>query len=361
VTGSEGRRRRRIAGVVIAAAAVLAVGGAAAAATGFGLPNGKGAGPAHSNLPPQTGKVTRQTLADTQSKDGELGYGSATTVAGRLAGTVTGLPSSGSTLERGQALYRVDNTPVVLLYGALPAYRALSAGTKGVDVKQFEENLYALGYRGFTVDDTYSDTTANAVKTWQGDLGLPKTGTVELGRVIYATGAVRVDSMKAAVGDAAQPGEALLTYTGTSRVITVELGVSDQRLAVTGAAVSVTLPDGKTTPGKITKTATVIKPAEGQNPAATKIRVTITVDDEKALAGLDQASMVVGLKASERKDVLTVPVAALLALAEGGYGVQVMDGATARIVAVRTGLFASGRVEVSGDGLTEGMTVGMPS
>jgi membrane fusion protein, multidrug efflux system len=62
-----------------------------------------------------------------------------------------------------------------------------------------------------------------------------------------------------------------------------------------------------------------------------------------------------------RTHVLTVPVAALLALAEGGYGVQVVEGATTRIVAVETGLFAGGRVEVSGAGISEGMTVGMPS
>jgi peptidoglycan hydrolase-like protein with peptidoglycan-binding domain len=347
--------------VVIAVAAVLFVGAAAAAATGFGLPNGDSGGQAHSDLPPETGQVTRQTLADTQSEDGELGYGSATTVAGRLAGTVTGLPASGSTLKRGQVLYRVDNAPVVLLCGELPAYRALSPGTKGVDVLQFEQNLHALGYRGFTVDQTYSGTTATAVKKWQSDLGLPKTGTVELGRVSYAPGAVRVDTLKAAVGDAAQPGQALLTYTGTSRVITVELGVSDHRLAVKAAPVSVKLPGGKTISGKITKTATVIKPAEGQNPAATKIQVTVTVDDESALAGLDQATMGVGFTASQRENVLTVPVAALLALAEGGYGLQVVDGSTTRMVAVQTGLFASGRVEVSADGLTEGMTVGMPS
>ena len=60
-------------------------------------------------------------------------------------------------------------------------------------------------------------------------------------------------------------------------------------------------------------------------------------------------------------DVLTVPVAALVALAEGGYGLQVVDGATSRFVAVETGLFASGRVEVSGAGVAEGATVGMPS
>ena len=60
------------------------------------------------------------------------------------------------------------------------------------------------------------------------------------------------------------------------------------------------------------------------------------------------------LTGDERKDVLTVPVAALLALAEGGYGVEVVDGGDRRIVAVETGLFAGGRVEVTGDGHRRG-------
>ncbi|MDQ1721456.1 MAG: hypothetical protein QOI26_1190 [Pseudonocardiales bacterium] len=359
--GTDRGRRRRIGRIAGAVLGVLAVGAAAAAAAGFGVPYGQGSGPAHSVLPPATATVTRQTLVDTQSEDGELGYGAATSVTGRLGGTVTALPATGSTLKRGQALYHVDNGPVVLLYGSLPAYRALSVGTEGADVKQFEQNLYEMGYRGFTVDEKYSDTTVAAVKKWQGDLGLPKTGTVDLGRVVYAAGPLRVDTQKAAVGDALQPGAAVLTYTGTSRVVTVKLAVSDQRLAVKTAVVSVKLPDGKTVPATIAKTQTVIQPAEGQNPAATKIEVTVAVDDETALAGLDEATVAVGFTASQRKDVLTVPVAALLALAEGGYGVQVVDGTTTRIVAVQTGLYASGRVEISGDGLTEAMTVGMPS
>jgi peptidoglycan hydrolase-like protein with peptidoglycan-binding domain len=348
--------------VVAAAAAVLAVGAGATAATGigFGFSGGDGDAEAHSGLPPATASVTRQTLVDTQTEDGELGYGDATTVNGRLAGTVTWLPEPGATVRRGEALYRVDDAPVVLLYGALPTYRTLSPGTKGADVRQFEENLHALGYRGFTVDDDYSTSTATAVKDWQDDIGQPETGTVEPGRIRYGPGPVRVATRKAAVGDAAQPGMPLLTYTGTARVATVELDLSDQRLARQGAAVNVTLPDGRTTPGKIKKKETVVKPAEGQNPAETKIKVAATVNDEKALAGFDQASVGVVFTASDRKNVLTVPVAALLALAEGGYGVQVVDGATTRIVAVQTGLFAGGRVEVSGGGLTEGMMVGMP-
>jgi multidrug efflux system membrane fusion protein len=366
MTGSTGRRRRRIGRLMVAAVVVLAASATTVAGV-FVLPGGERGGQARSDLPPATAQVTRQTLVDTQSEDGELGYGAGMLVTARLAGTVTALPAPGSTLKRGRALYRVDNTPVVLLYGSLPAYRVLSPGAKGADVKQLEQNLKALGYSGFTVDDEYSVRTADAVREWQDDLGLPESGVVELGRVVYATGPVRVDEQKAAVGDAAQPGTAVLTYTRSARVITVELDVSEARLARKGAAVVVSLSDDKTVPGTIVKTRTVIDTdtgsgdGDGANEPKRKIEVTVTVDDEKALARLDQATLKVAFTASSRKDVLTVPVAALLALAEGGYGVQMVDGTATRIVPVRTGLFAGGRVEVSGEGLSEGMTVGMPA
>ncbi len=359
---SGGRRRRRAVGRVVAAgAAVLAIGATAAAANGFGLTGGDGQGTARSSVPSATAKVTRQTLVDTQTESGELGHGDSTTVSGKLGGTVTALPATGAIVKRGQALYRVDNAPVVLLYGTLPAYRVLRSGVEGDDVKQFEQNLRALGYTGFTVDDAYSDATAYAVKQWQDDLGLPETGTVEPGQVVYASGAVRVDTLKASVGGPAQPGQEVLAYTGTAQAVTVELDVSDQRLAIKDAAVTVTMPDGKTASGKVSTVETVIQPAQQNQDAQTKVEVTVALGDQKAAAGYDGATVDVAFTASQRQDVLAVPVAALLALAEGGYGVQVVDGAETRIVAVRTGLFASGQVEVTGDGLAEGMTVGMPS
>ncbi|GAA4436206.1 peptidoglycan-binding protein [Phytohabitans houttuyneae] len=356
-----GRRRRRTGRVVVAAGAVVVAGAVAATGLGLGLPGGDTPSEASSDLPPATAEVTRQTLVDTQSESGELGYGTTTSASARSGGTVTGLPATGSAVKRGQALYRLDNAPVVLLYGSLPAYRTLGVGTEGADVTQFEKNLRALGYDGFTVDDEYSSATASAVKEWQEDLGLPETGSVELGRVVFAAGEVRVDSHDAEVGEAVQPGTAVVSYTGTARVVTVELEVSDQRLARKGAPVAVTLPDGKQTRGRIARTELVIQPAEGQEPASTTVEVTVSVDDAKSVAGLDQATVDVAFTASERENVLTVPVAALLALAEGGYGVQVFDGTATRIVAVETGMFATGRVEISGDGIAEGMAVGMPS
>ena len=351
--------RRRAWPALVGVAAVLAA-GATAAARGFGGGN-DATGPARGTLPPATATVSRQTLVDTRTESGTLGYGETTAVKGRLAGTVTGVPAPGTTIARGQRVYQVDNQPVVLLYGSLPAYRELSAGAKGADVAQFERNLAALGYTGFTVDSRYTASTAAAVRRWQDDLGLPETGRVELGRVVYASGPVRVDTVAVAVGDVAQPGQEVLDHTGSTRVVTAALDVADQRLAKKGSEVTVTLPDGRTAKGTIAKTRTVIQPAEGNDPAETRIEVTVTLADATVLDGLDQASVDVAFTASRREGVLTVPVAALLALAEGGYGVEVVDGAATRIVAVRTGLFAGGRVEVEGDGLAEGMTVGMPA
>jgi peptidoglycan hydrolase-like protein with peptidoglycan-binding domain len=363
VESPPGRRRRRSRGhaVLVAAAAVVVVGAGVAAAVGFG---GRDPGTAAASaLPPATAQISRQTLTDSQTEDGELGYGATRTAAARLGGTITYLPATGATVKRGQPLFAIDNAKVVLLYGPLPAYRPLQVGAEGADVKQFEQNLKALGYSGFTVDDEYTDATADAVKQWQDDLGLDETGRIEQGRIVYADGEVRVDSHSAEVGDAVQPGAAVLTFTGTSRLVTVKLDVNDQRLAKKNAKVGVTLPDGKEVDGTITKVETVIETSSGNGGSSepeTKIELTVAVNDPKALAGFDQASVKVAFTASERANVLAVPVAALLALAEGGYGLQLIDGDSTRIVAVQTGLFASGRVEVSGDGLAEGMTVGMP-
>ena len=361
------RRRRRGVGVLVTVVALLAVGAAAAAAAGFDFATGSSSAngaDAAAVLPPATAKVTRQTLADSQDEDGELSYGDAVTLTDRIPGTVTELPAAGTVITRGKALYRVDNTPVVLLYGTLPAYRALATGTEGADVEQFERNLYNLGYRGFTVDTKYTAATATAVKQWQDDLGLPKTGAVALGRVVYAAKPVRVDTLKTTVGAALQPGSDVYSFTTTSRVITVDLDLSDQRLATKGAAVTVTLPDNRIVAGKIVDIETVIDDSgsgNGNDTPTTKLEVTITVKDTKSLARFAQATVTVGFTATQRKNVLTVPVAALLALAEGGYGVQVVNGTVTEIVAVQTGLFADGRVEISGGHLSEGATVGMPS
>jgi peptidoglycan hydrolase-like protein with peptidoglycan-binding domain len=262
----------------------------------------------------------------------------------------------GTEVTRGRSAYRVDDDPVPLLYGSLPLYRTLSVGTKGADVRQLERNLRALGYTGFTVDRTYSSDTAAAVRRWQDDIGVSQTGQVRPGSVLVAPGAIRVADRKAEAGG--RPSGPLFTYTGTDRVVSVDLDVQYQRLAKKGAEVSIELPDGGTTKGEITKVGEVAKQGHGDDPST--ITVTVGVTKQRSLGSYDKAPVTVHLTAGRHPDVLAVPIGALLAEPDGGYAVQVVEGSRVRTVGVETGVFTDGKVEISGSGLSEGMKVGVP-
>jgi putative peptidoglycan binding protein len=345
----------------LTALVVLAAGGAASAFLVNRGDTSQAADQTAAALPVNTTKVTQQTLKDTETADGELGFGTTSSAVNRTAGTITAVPDSGQELKRGEAIYSVDNKPTTLLYGALPAYRKLVDGSEGTDVLQLEQNLSAMGYTGFTVDDEYTDATAEAVGEWQEDLGLDETGVVELGSVLFAPGHIRVDSVEAQEGAPIGPNQNVLTYTGTKKAVTVQLDAADQRLAKPQSKVEVTLPDGATVPGRVEKVSTVIIPAESQDKdPETKVEVIVAIDNQKAVAAWALASVDVTFTASERKNVLTVPVAALVALREGGFGVEVSDGTASHYVPVKTGLFANGQVEISGAGIKAGTVVGIP-
>lgn len=350
---------KRIGWVALSVVAVAGIGLTAAAANGFGFAPATRAG---EQTPPATAEITKQDLVATTEEQGEVANAEERTLQGR-GGVVTWLPTAGSVLERGAQLYRVDETPTILLYGTLPAYRTLDVGATGADVQQFEENLAALGYTGFDVDTTYTAATAEAVEAWEKALGLDQTGVVEPSRVHYANGAVQVVDLSAAVGD--QAGGDLLTVASQQRIITVDLDETDARYAVLGAAVTVTLPDGMTFPAKISAVETVVTPGQ-QNPDGstgddtTVLRVTVAPDHPAAVTAAGSSTAKVGFTADSREGVLTVPVSALLALAEGGYGVELVDRDDTELVAVETGLFAGGRVEVSGADIAEGDMVVIP-
>ncbi|REE94969.1 multidrug efflux pump subunit AcrA (membrane-fusion protein) [Thermomonospora umbrina] len=333
----------------------MVLGGTGFAAVGFG---GENEAPgARSTLPPASAAVERTTLVETEKLPGTLGYGTTYDLNAAGGGTLTALAAEGRTVTRGQTVFKVDTDPVPLLYGKLPLYRTLSAGVEGPDVLQFEQNLRDLGYTGFTVDKEYSAATADAVLDWQEDLGVEETGTIERGAVVIARGAIRVAEHKKVVGDPASGP--LLTYTGTRRVVTVDLEVGYQNLVKKGRKVTVETPAGDSVDGRIVKIGSVATQPKDEETEAT-IEVTISLSNDKGFGGLDEAPVDVHFTSDERRDVLAVPVGALLALGGGGYAVQVVDGATARTVQVETGMFADGMVEVTGNGLSEGMKVGIP-
>lgn len=344
--------------VTLAVGAALAVAAAVAAAAlgiGGGDPQTTTAGTAAA---PATAAVTRTTLTQTQQVNGTLDYGEPVTVNGPGSGVITWLPAAGTVIGRGKPVYKVDNRPVSLFYGGLPLYRPLRSGDTGDDVHEVESNLAALGYTGFTVDKSYTASTAAAVRKWQKASGRAQTGVFEPADVVRAPGQLRITALAGHLGDPAHGP--ILTYTGTTRMVRIALDVGLQGLVAKGMNATVTLPDGRTVDGTVTGVGSVATAGQAPTDPAT-IAVTVALTEQSALGTLDQAPVGVKLVSASVPDALTVPVAALVALAEGGYGVQIVTGSASHYVPVQLGMFANGRVQVTGEGITEGTLVGVPS
>lgn len=315
----------------------------------------------HTGLPPDTAPVSRGDLRDSAQADGKLGYDKQRKVNAGVAGTMTWTPPSGSTVERNGRLYEIDGQAVRLMYGSGPMYRTLKAGDRGRDVEQVERNLAALGYTGFTPDDEYTDLTADAVKRWQKAHDREQTGSLGPRDIAFAPSEVRIKEVATPVGDLAQPGAPVLTTTGSERVVTFALDVAESRLAKAGTKVTVDLPDGTSAPGTVSSVGKTAKPGDDPQDTEPKVTLTVTFDRPEKVGGFDQSPVTVNLTGETREDVLSVPVNALLALPGGGFGVEVVEKETSRDVEVELGMFAEGRVEVSGGGLREGMKVGVPA
>ena len=365
---ADGRRPRRAALVAVPVVAAGVVAGV--------MLSGRPAHPAAAAVTVASAPVVRTDLTNTAQVSGSIGYAGSYAIVNQEQGTAyTALPGVGATVRRGQELYEVDGTPVFLFYGGTPEWRPLSAGVApGRDVAQLNRNLIALGYgAGLSDSEYFTGATAYAVELWQEARGLPVTGTVPLGQVAYAPGPLRVTGVTPDLGAVPQPGSQLLTATSTVPVVTAAVPVSQEYLVKAGDHVTVTLPDGvTTTPGVITSVSSVASAAQsggsgpspgpgggGQGGEAT-VQVTVQLTNLRATGNLDQAPVTVNIVSAQARGVLAVPISALVALAGGGYAVDIVQGGTVRLVAVQTGLFSNTLVQVSGAGLAAGLNVEVP-
>jgi hypothetical protein len=355
VTGPEVVRRRRRVRWVLVGVSVLVVLGIGTTVAVTRLSSRQVALP-QAPAKAATAAVRKMDLAERETLTGELGYGPEQSLTGRRPGTITALPAVGTVLDRGAVVYQVDARPVVLFLGSLPLYRALAAGmTNGPDVKLVELNLRDLGYGGFgTPDEKFTTATETAIKKWQKKLGVDQTGVIDLGDVVVTAAPVRVSSVGVALG--ADAAGSVLKYTDTTRWVTVELTEDQKDLAVAGKAVTLTV-GGKQVPGTVRSVVPAPSDSDPNDPNADtsqKYTATVSIDDVTAIGAVDAGSVDVVVTSGEQKDVLVVPVGALLALTEGGYAVELPSG---KLVPVKTGLFADGMVEVSGDGVSAGIKV----
>jgi hypothetical protein len=229
--------------------------------------------------------------------------------------TFTKLPSVGEVITRGQTVYAISGRPVVLQYGS------------------------------------------------------PATRKLPLGSVVFEPGPVRVTSVTPTLGQAVMPGP-VLGITTTARQVKIALPAAQQASVKVGDAVTITLPDNQTTPGRITYVSGVAtSPSSsgsgrgGEEEGSPTIEVNVTPTDPAATGRLDQAPVNVSITTESVQDALAVPIDSLLALAGGGYALELAEGRVHRLQAVNLGLFddADGLVQVSGQGVAAGQRVVVPA
>ncbi len=393
--------------------------------------------------------------ANAAHRDFRLGADT-TTIAARTMGTLTEIVEPGAILEQGAVIARIDDEPIVLLYGEVPMYRTLedlSENLTGVDVRQLEQALTDLGHNNgdVTVDEEFTQATEEMVERWQAELGVEEDGIVTVADVVFSPGPAQAVNLAASVGDRMADGTVLATLStgeplagadvrqleqalvdlgydagdqltvddvfdastakaigeleaavgakadgmlaagdvrfaegpvkvtevaadvGTTvaagapvlmlaspdKIVTFDLPAADQGLVSVGDGVTVELPDGVDVPGTVSLVAETATTAADQQAAVFEVEVTL--DDPTVAGDLEQAPVDVAVVSESVRDVIAVPVAALLALAEGGYAVEVVDDdGTTRLVGVEPGFFAAGLVEIESGSLDPGTRVVVP-
>jgi peptidoglycan hydrolase-like protein with peptidoglycan-binding domain len=356
---------------VLAAAAVLV---AATATGGVVVASGaKQATPAAQEPPASTVKVERGELSSMVSLDGTLTYrarsdGSPYSAINQARGTYTKLPDEGDKVDCGDVLYRVDDDPVLLLCGTVPAYRDLDRGDAGKDVRQLNRNLHELGYDADAeIDPDDSDftwQTEKALEQLQHDKGFQATGALDVDDAVVLPKSARIAKVTGQLGGPARPGGQVAQATSDTVEVQVDLAASQQGEVRKGDRAQVTLPGNSSVKGEVDRLGKVARTAgDDDDVGAATIPAYISLDEPKKARGLDRAPVQVEITTKGVESALSVPVTALVGKSGGGFAVEVVrDGGGRELVAVKLGLFdtTDGRVQVEGE-LAEGDQVVVPS
>src|ERR671933_2737939 len=359
------RRRGALAAVAVLVAGICGV----VAMSGADHPAAAARAPAAN-----TEKVERGELSAMVSGAGTLTYrarsdGSPFAVVNQAGGVYTQLPEAGDKVGCGHVLYRVDNRPVLLLCGTVPAYRALHVGVRGPDVRQLNRNLHRLGYdndahvRIARGDSAFTSKTEQALRALQRKRGAGVTGGLATGDAVFLPEAVRIAKVTGQVGGSARPGAPVLSATSGKLHVRVDLDASQQGDVEKGDRVQITLPGNTPVKGRVAGFGRVAQAEQGSQAATASIPTFIDLDDPAKAGGPDQAPVDVDITTRGVDNALSVPVTALVGRSGGGFAVEVVRaGGRADLVPVKLGLFDTdgGRVQVERD-VHAGDPVAVPS
>jgi hypothetical protein len=325
--------------------------------------------------PTSTATVTQGPLSAGADAPGTLGYvaqpdGSPFSLVNRMSGVYTSLPAPLQVIRQGQPLYEVGYRPVVLLDGSAPAARSLARGDSGPDVRELNGDLVALGYAKRSQLDPSSNVftaaTGAAVSKLQARLGMPQTGSLPLGEVVFLPGPVRITRVGATLGANATPGTVVAQATTTVPQVQVNLDAAGQSTIKVGAKVLITLPDNQITTGVVSRIGAVSGNANGVSSSGSSgatIPVFVRLSQPRLVAGLDQAPVQTKITSLTVDNALSVPVTAPLAQAGSRYAVETIDAHGSRhIVPVTLGMFdnVDGLVQIVSGHLYPGERVVVP-
>jgi hypothetical protein len=343
------KRRRLVFGAiavaVVAAGAVTAVqlGGNPLADAGSESGDGSdevSAGDSRDEL--DTVGIERGDLTSTSEFTGELGFGESWPLPLTADGIVTGARPLGTVVDFGESLIEIDDRRVFLVEGDVPMFRDLelaSPRVAGEDVAQLQRFLIAQGFdRDGTLeaDGVFDSDTRRAVIDWQEATWQQKAGRVTRAEMVFNPEPLRIAADQR-IGSVFEQ----LEVTAWEPTVTVDVANRDRPLLTVATPVTIEFGDGTEVDGTVSEQISV-----PQDDGTTQARSTIEPHGE--VPG-ESGQVTIAVDATLASDVMIVPVGALLALAEGGYAVEVVDGAaSSHLVGVDVGEILDGKAEVSG-------------
>lgn len=201
---------------------------------------------------PQTIVVRAGTLSRSVRSLATADWSTVRRLYAPASGIVTEAVSSPGFLHAGDILMRINERPLVVVPGEIPAYRPLEAGLEGRDVAALQRYL---GQAGFVVDaalERFTAVTAAAVRAWQRSLGLPPTGVVRLGDVLFVPpegfeGPTRWVG-EVATGATIAAGTPIIEVLSRQPVLSMELGSAAPSQLVPGLRGEALFPNGSHRP-----------------------------------------------------------------------------------------------------------------
>ncbi len=335
---------------------VVAVGAAGVAAPGLLADDGDDVAQGTDEAPrptAATARVGRGTLSTSREFKASVSFGDPWPITTLASGTVTGAHAAGHVVGFGEELVRIDNRRLTLAEGSVPMYRKLEKVNtrgrdengdrlqllEGLDVIQLQTFLIAEGHDAdgdLAVDGVFGGATEDAVEAWQEASGLPETGAVDSGQLIFSSHPLRV-AKEIRIGSTF----AGLEVNRPEASVLVDTSNRDRAVLAPGTVAEVTLADGSVVMAEVVK--------QEQAEAADGSRVwRSTLVADSGLAG-EASSATAEVTEVVAADVLIVPASALLALAEGGFALERTTPSGTELVRVEVGELLDGRAEISGD------------